>query len=58
MPPFQTRAVAAFDEPWAMVFLPDGQALVTQRGGALLLAISDLVLFNGSIKSFWAYKVA
>ncbi|MFZ1287077.1 MAG: PQQ-dependent sugar dehydrogenase [Candidatus Phosphoribacter sp.] len=35
--PFVVTPVTAFDEPWAMTFLPDGSALVTERGGALLL---------------------
>ncbi len=34
---FTMEDVAAFDQPWAMVFLPDARALVTQRSGALLL---------------------
>lgn len=29
--------VASFDAPWAMTFLPDGQALVTDKGGTLFL---------------------
>jgi len=35
--PFQAEDVATFDEPWAMVFLPDGRLLVTQQGGAVKL---------------------
>lgn len=35
--PFTTREVASFDEPWAMDFLPDGRALVTEKGGTLRL---------------------
>ncbi|MCX8474333.1 MAG: PQQ-dependent sugar dehydrogenase [Sphingomonas sp.] len=31
----QSTAVATFALPWAMVFLPDGRALVTEKGGAL-----------------------
>ena len=34
---FVTQAVAEFDRPWAMVFLPDGRMLVTEKTGALLL---------------------
>ncbi|WP_073977066.1 PQQ-dependent sugar dehydrogenase [Erythrobacter donghaensis] len=31
------RIVASFSNPWAMVFLPDGRLLVTERQGALFL---------------------
>lgn len=35
--PFTVTAVATFDEPWAMTFLPDGRLLVTEKRGALRL---------------------
>ena len=35
--PFKIEAVTSFDEPWAMVFLPDGQMLVTEKKGRLLV---------------------
>ena len=35
--PFTAYAVAEFDEPWAMTFMPDGRALVTEKGGRLLI---------------------
>ena len=31
------RTIATFDNPWAMVFLPDGRLLVTEKSGALQL---------------------
>jgi glucose/arabinose dehydrogenase len=36
-PPFETTAIADFDEPWAMAFLPDGRLLVSEKRGALKL---------------------
>lgn len=40
--PFTVETVAAFDEPWAMTFLPGGrQALVTERAGRLKLWQED-----------------
>lgn len=35
--PFETTEVSVFDEPWAMTFLPDGRALVTEKKGVLKL---------------------
>ena len=32
---------AAFNEPWAMTFLPDGDMLVTEKSGTLLLVSAD-----------------
>lgn len=31
----RSEAIASFAAPWAMVFLPDGRALVTEKGGSL-----------------------
>ncbi|HEV2746965.1 MAG TPA: PQQ-dependent sugar dehydrogenase [Allosphingosinicella sp.] len=35
--PFAVQELAQFDEPWAMTFLPDGRALVTEKKGRLIL---------------------
>ena len=34
--PFAITQVTKFDEPWAMTFLPDGSALVTEKKGRLV----------------------
>ena len=39
--PFVAAAIASFDEPWAMTFLPDGRMLVTEKGGRLLIVSQD-----------------
>ncbi len=36
-PPFDAYALATFDEPWAMTFLPDARILVTERPGRLFV---------------------
>ena len=33
----EARALAELDAPWAMTFLPDGRALVTEKAGTLVL---------------------
>src|SRR5438067_5514012 len=33
--PFQVEPLATFDNPWAIAFLPDGAALMTEKGGRL-----------------------
>lgn len=40
-PPFALRQAGAFDEPFAMAFLPDGDLLVTEKAGALKLRRAD-----------------
>lgn len=40
-PPFQVTPIAAFNEPWAMTFLPDGRMLVTEKSGTLKLVSAD-----------------
>jgi len=39
--PFKITPVADFDAPWAMTFLPDGQMLVTEKAGTLMLVSAD-----------------
>lgn len=36
-----SQAVATLQSPWAMVFLPDGRLLVTERGGNLRVVTQD-----------------
>jgi glucose/arabinose dehydrogenase len=40
-PPFEVRTAGRFDEPWAIAFLADGRALVTEKKGALKLRFAD-----------------
>ena len=40
-PPFEVSEVTRFDEPWAMVFLPDGRMLVTEKKGSLQIVGQD-----------------
>ncbi len=39
--PFTTQAVADFDTPWALAFLPDGRMLVTEKPGRIFLVTQN-----------------
>jgi glucose/arabinose dehydrogenase len=47
--PFQVQPIAQFDSPWAMTFLPNGNALITEKQGRLKLwQASDGRMFDVS----------
>jgi aldose sugar dehydrogenase len=51
--PFTVTDVTSFNEPWAMAFLPDGRALITEKAGKLLLwtaATNKVVTVTGTPK--------
>ena len=35
--PFEITELARLNDPWAMTFLPDGRALITEKGGTIKL---------------------
>lgn len=39
--PFKIAAIATFDTPWAIAFLPDGRMLVTEKPGRMFLVTQD-----------------
>ncbi|MCB1844941.1 MAG: PQQ-dependent sugar dehydrogenase, partial [Halioglobus sp.] len=39
--PFTVEAIATFNKPWSLVFLPDGRMLVTEKAGRLLLVTQN-----------------
>lgn len=39
--PFVAKELAKFDQPWAMVFLPDGRLLITEKAGQLRIHSID-----------------
>ena len=39
--PFTVEPITAFDEPWALAFLPDGRMLVTEKKGSLYIVGRD-----------------
>lgn len=39
--PFEATPIAKLDEPWAMVFLPDGRLLITEKKGRLLVLAQE-----------------
>mgnify|MGYP000377378012 CR=1 FL=1 len=39
--PFNVEVIADFDEPWAMTFMPDGNALISEKKGKLIWRNAD-----------------